>query len=180
MIDGAIVTGMTADPAKPSSRTARGLIDERATSEGLLLALLGQQAMRRLRAAHLEHGLSPRQFHVLGLLHDRGAMTQGELGSVMGVDPSILVGVLNPLEREGYLSRERDPADRRRHVVTLTRAGEQQLDRAAQAQRDAENELFAGLTVTQRNQLRALLRVLRERLTPEQTTCASRGSADPL
>ena len=163
-----------------ASRSARGLIDERATSEGLLLALLGQHAMRRLRATHIEHGLSPRQFHLLGLLHDRGPMTQRELGTLVNVDPSILVGLLNPLEADGYLSRERDPADRRRHVVTLTRTGEQQLDRAAQAQRDAEDELFAGLTATQRNQLRALLRVLREQLTPEQTTCASPGTAEPV
>ena len=51
--------------------SAHGLIEERATSEGLLLALLGQQAMRRLRAAHTEHKLSPRQFHLLGLLPDQ-------------------------------------------------------------------------------------------------------------
>src|SRR3954449_2637233 len=141
-----------------------GLLDERATSPGLLLALLGQQAMRRLRKAHTEHKLSPRQFHLLGLLHDRGALTQRELGTLMHVDPSILVTLLNPLEADGYLSRERDPDDRRRHVVTITPRGEQQLERAAQAQRDAENELFAGLTDAQRKQLRGILLVLREQL----------------
>ena len=151
----------------PAAENARALLEERATSEGLLLALLGQHAMRRLRAAHTEHKLSPRQFHLLGLLHDRGAMTQRELGTLMEVDPSILVTLLNPLEADGYLSRERNPADRRRHVVTLTRAGERQLERAAQAQRDAEDELFAGLTRTQRGQLRGLLLVLREQLAAE-------------
>lgn len=45
------------------------------------------------------------------------------------------VSLLNPLEAEGYLSRGRDAADRRRHVVTITRRGEEQLERAAQAQR---------------------------------------------
>jgi DNA-binding MarR family transcriptional regulator len=150
------------------------LIEERATSEGLLLALLGQHAMRRLRAAHTEHKLSPRQFHLLGLLHDRGPLTQRELGALMNVDPSILVTLLNPLEADGYLSRKRDPVDRRRHDVTLTPAGEQQLDRAARAQRDAEDDLFASLTATQRTQLRALLLVLREQLTPERNVaCAS-------
>src|SRR2546428_10554819 len=61
-----------------TQRAARthDLIEERATSEGLLLALLGQQAMRRLRAAPAEHKLSPRQLHHLGRLHDRGALTQ--------------------------------------------------------------------------------------------------------
>jgi DNA-binding MarR family transcriptional regulator len=169
-----------ARPRTTPAEDGRGLLEERATSEGLLLALLGQHAMRRLRAAHTEHRLSPRQFHLLGLLHDRGAMTQRELGTLMDVDPSILVTLLNPLEADGYLSRARDAADRRRHVVTLTGAGEQQLERAAQAQRDAEDELFAGLTDTQRAQLRGLLLVLRERLTPERNSaCTSAEAADP-
>src|SRR3954469_22567185 len=156
----------------PSSRGAttsvnrRGVLDERASSEGLLLVLLGQQAMRRLRAAHTEHNLSPRQFHLLGLLHDRGALGQRELGTLMGIDPSIAVTLLNPLEADGYLSRERDRADRRRHVVTLTRAGERQLERAAQAQRNAEDELLASLSVTERDQLRELLLALRDQLIP--------------
>ena len=94
-------------------------------------------------------------------------MTQRELGTLMDVDPSILVTLLNPLEADGYLSRDRDPTDRRRHVVTLPGAGERQLDRAAQAQRDAEDDLFTGLTKSQREQLRGLLLILRERLVPE-------------
>src|SRR4051794_7690435 len=147
----------------PPADVAKGVLEERATSEGLLLALLGQQAMRRLRAAHTEHNLSPRQFHLLGLLHDHGAMTQRALGTFMDVDPSIVVTLLNPLETAGYLSRDRDPADRRRHVVTLTRSGRRQLDRAAQAQRDAEDDLLASLTATERKQLRELLLTLRDR-----------------
>src|SRR4051795_8906574 len=153
-----------------------GLLDERATSPGLLLALLGQQAMRRLRKAHTEHKLSPRQFHLLGLLHDRGALTQRELGTLMHVDASILVNLLNPLEADGYLSRERDGADRRRHVVTITRRGEQQLERAAQAQREAEDEILAGLSKTQRAQLRRLLLILREEFSAEAH--ASRPAAE--
>lgn len=145
-----------------------GVLDERATSAGLLLALLGQQAMRRLRAAHVAHDLSPRQFHLMGLLNDRGAMTQGELGALMNVDPSILVTLLNPIEADGYVSRQRDPTDRRRHVVTLTPAGEQHLTSAARAQRNAEAELFAGLTDTQREELHKLLLALSEGLRLEQ------------
>jgi DNA-binding MarR family transcriptional regulator len=173
------VSDVTSRPTTQTADSAHGLIEERATSEGLLLALLGQQAMRRLRAAHTEHNLSPRQFHLLGLLHDRGALTQRELGTLMDVDPSILVTLLNPLEADGYLSRERDAHDRRRHVVTITRRGEQQLDRAAQAQRDAEDELFASLTKTQRAQLRRLLLILREQSTAEaDTVCTTATEAN--
>src|SRR3954464_15702245 len=143
-------TRTAAAPAEP------GVLDERATSAGLLLALLGQQAMRRLRAAHDAQDLSPRQFHVLGLLHDRGAMTQGELGALMGIVPSVLVQLLNPLEDDKRISRRRDPADRRRHVLTLTPSGKKHLDRAARAQRQVEDELLAGLSTGQREELRRL------------------------
>jgi DNA-binding MarR family transcriptional regulator len=158
-------------------RTAGGVLEEFRSSPGLLLALLGQDAMRRLRDAHTAHDLSPRQFHVLGLLHDHGAMGQRELGQTMDVDPSILVTLLNPLEADGLVSRERDTADRRRHVVTLTAAGADKLDRAAQAQREAEDALFAGLDDDQRHQLRALLIALRDtHVTGQEAQCAASGS----
>src|SRR4051794_28737370 len=92
------------------------------------------------------------------------------------VTPSILVTLLNPLEADRYLSRERDADDRRRHVVTITRRGEQQLERAAQAQRDAEDEILAGLSKTQRAQLRRLLLILREEFSAEAH--ASRPAAE--
>ena len=165
---------MSASVANRPSADNQRVLDERASSAGLLLALLGQHAMRHLRAAHAATGLSPRQFHLLGLLHDHGAMTQRELGAAMNVDPSILVTLLNPLETEGYLSRDRDPTDRRRHVVNLTVAGGHQLNRAAKAQRQAEDELFLALTGAQRAQLRELLLALSDHLAiGQQGPCAS-------
>jgi DNA-binding MarR family transcriptional regulator len=147
-----------------------GLFEERRSSPGLLLALLGHHAMRRLREVHTRHELSPRQFHLLGLLHERGPLGQRELGQLMEIDPSILVTLLNPLETEGLLSRRRDPMDRRRHLVTLTARGERRLAAAALAQSQAEDELFAGLDEVQREQLRVLLVALKDSLSGECTT----------
>jgi DNA-binding MarR family transcriptional regulator len=129
-----------------------------------LLALLGHEAMRRLRAAHTAHKLKPRQFQILGLLHDHGGLAQRELVQTTGVDPSILVTLLNPLEADGLVTRERDPGDRRRHLVTLTPAGERHLASASRAQKETEDALFASLDDDQREQLRALLLVLRDGL----------------
>src|SRR3954469_21497698 len=139
-----------------------GVIEERRSSPGLLLALLGQDAMRRLRDAHTAQNLMPRQFQLLGLLADHGPMGQRELGRAMATDPSILVTLLNPLEADGFLARTRDPSDRRRHVVTLTAEGKRHLDRAADAQRRAEDAIFAGLSDEQRAQLRDVLIALRD------------------
>jgi DNA-binding MarR family transcriptional regulator len=127
--------------------------------------------MRRLREAHTGHCLKPRQFQLLGLLDDRGPLGQGELGQTMGVDPSILVTLLNPLEADGFVSRERDSEDRRRHLVRLTSAGERHLADAARAQREAEDELFAGLDAGQREELRDLLVAVRDGLAETAAGC---------
>jgi DNA-binding MarR family transcriptional regulator len=149
---------MTSEAPSPTV----GVIEERRSSPGLLLALLGQDAMRRLRDVHTALDLMPRQFQLLGLLADHGPMAQRELGQAMATDPSILVTLLNPLEADGMVARNRDPADRRRHVVTLTAKGKRKLDRAADAQRQAEDAIFAGLSAEQRDQLRDLLIALRD------------------
>jgi DNA-binding MarR family transcriptional regulator len=151
-----------------SDQATSGIIEQHRTSAGLLLALLGQTAMRRLRDAHTAHQLSPRQFHLLDLLHDQGPMGQQELGQVMGVDASVLVTLLNPLEADGFVSRQRDPTDRRRHVVALSPAGGQHLAAAAHAQHAAEDQLFAALDTNQREQLRQLLLALQANLHPDQ------------
>jgi MarR family transcriptional regulator, lower aerobic nicotinate degradation pathway regulator len=150
-------------------------VGERCSSPGLLLALLGQLAMRKLREVHTRYELSPRQFQLLVLLHDHGAMGQQELGAVMEIDPSILVTLLNPLEAEGLLSRQRYELDRRRHLVSLTGLGAQRLAAASRAQRKAEDELFAGLDQSQREQLHGLLIALNSSVSGE-CTAAARGA----
>jgi len=155
-----------------------GILEQHRTSAGLLLALLGQAAMRRLRDAHTAHNLSPRQFQLLGLLDDQGPLGQQELGQVMGVDPSVLVTLLNPLEADGFVSRQRDRADRRRHVVAISSAGADHLAAAAQAQRAAEEALFSGLGDDQREQLRQLLLALQASVQPGQASPCSPPAAD--
>ena len=162
-----------------SNELSSGVLEERRSSPGLLLALLGQEAMRRLREAHTANNLKPRQFQLLGLLHDHGAMGQRELGETMGVDPSILVTLLNPLEVDGLVLRERDPEDRRCHVVTLTAAGRLHFDGATRAQREAEDALFAGLDDNQRQELGAVLVALRDSLSSGvEDACSPPQSTD--
>jgi DNA-binding MarR family transcriptional regulator len=155
---------MTPARTEPMTIASASILDEHRSRPGLLLALLGQEAMRRLRDAHTTHNLKPRQFQILGLLHDNGRLAQRELMHEMNVDPSILVTLLNPLEADGLVSRKRDPTDRRRHLVTLTPAGERALVSASRAQKETEDALFSSLDDEQREQLGALLIALRDGL----------------
>jgi DNA-binding MarR family transcriptional regulator len=97
----------------------------------------------------------------------------------MDIAPSMLVTLLNPLEADGLVARERDRADRRRHLVTLTPAGEEQLASASRAQKDTEDALFASLDNDQREQLRGLLLALSDGLAanPGSDCTAAEGTA---
>jgi len=148
--------------APTAPRIDQSVLRERGSSAGFLLALLGQQTTRHLREALTAHDLKPRQFLILDLLAEQGPIGQREFGETMAIDHSILVTMLNPLEADGLIERNRSEGDRRRHVVTITPAGKRRLATAAQAQREAEDELFAGLTEQQRDQLREILIVLRD------------------
>ncbi|MBF9073149.1 MarR family transcriptional regulator [Streptacidiphilus fuscans] len=127
--------------------------------------------------AHTANGLTPRQFHILGLLH-RGPLAQTDLATETDTAASVLVTQLNPLEAEGLVTRTRDPRDRRRHLVVLTEAGRQRLQDAAAAQREAEDGLFRSLTDTQRLQLTQLLVLVRDDLTDGNEHCATPTSLD--
>lgn len=154
------------------------LLDEQRNSPGLMLALLGHEAMRRLREAHTAHGLTPRQFHVLGLLHDRGPLAQTDLAAETDSAASVLVTLLNPLEADGLVARTRDPRDRRRHLVVLTDAGQHRLRAASDAQQEMEDELFRSLNHSRRSQLVQLLALVRDDLTGGNEHCGTPASLD--
>src|SRR3954449_961348 len=170
---------MTAASNATTTTASPGVLDEHRSSPGLLLALLGHEAMHRLRAAHTAHNLKPRQFQILGLLQDHGGLAQSDLVQTMDMAPSMLVTLLNPLEADGLVARERDPADRRRHLVTLTPAGEKQLASASRAQKDTEEALFASLDNDQREQLRGLLLALSDgRAAEPDSACTAAEQAE--
>src|SRR5882762_5405897 len=72
-------------------------------------------------------GLRPRHLIALKLLSERGPANQQGLSEALSLDPSNVVGLLNELEERGLITRRRDRADRRRHIVELSALGEDEL-----------------------------------------------------
>jgi len=60
---------------------------------------------------------------VLGLLRDHGAMSPSELSEGLIVTRATVTGLLDSLERRGFVKRSVNPADRRSLVVEITPAG---------------------------------------------------------
>jgi DNA-binding MarR family transcriptional regulator len=142
---------------------------------GLLLARHGQFVNLQIRQAMADTGLTPRHREVLIELSERGATSQQALLETLSVDPSVLVGILNDLERQGLAERRRDPTDRRRHIVEMSGKGCDVLRAIETAVSQAEAQLFADLDDAEREQLHTLLN--RVRTVPDDPACTEQFGA---
>jgi DNA-binding MarR family transcriptional regulator len=127
----------------------------------LVLAYSGQIANGRIKKALGAHGLKPGHAHVLMLLADKGPMGQQALVEELGVDPSVLVAILNDLENNGLAERRRDPADRRRHIVEIRDRGTALVGEVDRAVAAVEADLFADLNAEELATLERLLQRIR-------------------
>jgi MarR family transcriptional regulator, lower aerobic nicotinate degradation pathway regulator len=128
--------------------------------------LVGQAAHRAqtlVNEALAQEGMRRQHFTVLTSLSEQGEASQAALGRRLWIDRSDLHAIVGALEREGLIARARDPADRRRNVVTITPAGTSRLKRLDALIDRAQHDLMAPLTASQRRELIQLL----ERLIPE-------------
>jgi DNA-binding MarR family transcriptional regulator len=104
-----------------------------------------------------ELGMTMKQYGMLNYLRDFDGITQGKLGEAVGLDANTVVLLLNALEDRGFAVRERDPHDRRRHLVRITPAGTKALVRGDRAVAAVTEDVFGSLGADERAQLGALL-----------------------
>ena len=139
-------------------------------SPGFLLKRLGFRMKERASAAFEAAGETPYCHALLALLSEGERATQGAIADALGYDRSYLVGLLDELERRGLIDRRRDLNDRRRHVVTLTKAGEQELVRLRGLVEGVEADLFAPLSTAERKTLQGLMAKLAAAHDPRYAT----------
>ncbi|QHT55929.1 winged helix-turn-helix transcriptional regulator [Cellulomonas sp. H30R-01] len=122
--------------------------------------LLNQAARRasgvvaeRMRAAgsHRSH------YAMLAALDERGALSQADLGRLVGLDRSDVAGAVADLLAAGVVDRRPDPDDRRRNSVALTPAGRRRLAELHDVVLAAQDDVLAPLDPDERAQLLRLL-----------------------
>jgi DNA-binding MarR family transcriptional regulator len=93
-----------------------------------LRADIGRSLVRLIAGAVLNNqvvtarlGLGPSDSQFMSLLNLHGPLTPGRFAELTGLTTGTVTGVLDRLEKAGYVRRERDPGDRRKVVVTPVR-----------------------------------------------------------
>jgi MarR family transcriptional regulator, lower aerobic nicotinate degradation pathway regulator len=107
-------------------------------------------------------GLRGYHYRLLAALEEWGPASQANLGRGTSIDRSDVVTVLSELERRGLVQRTVDPSHRRRNIVSITRAGSEQLHALDDVVDEVQERVLAPLSQNERRQLTKLLRKLLE------------------
>ena len=94
---------------------------------------------------------------ILISLKARPVSNQRELAAAIGIQGATVTHHLDAMEADGLLTRERDPANRRVHVLTLTKKGEATFERLRGAAAAFDRRLRAGIPEADLAQLAELL-----------------------
>ena len=153
--------------------TGNGLPAVVATLPSWLLTQTAMHAHRLVSERLGAIGAHRFDYRVLAAIDERGAMSQASLGRRTAIHTSDLVAHLNDMSARGLVQRVPDPDDRRRNLITLTRAGRAQLRRLARQVARIQDELLEPLSVPERNLLVDLL----TRLLRHHTEGSGRGTS---
>src|SRR3954468_18180452 len=123
----------------------------------LLMIKSGRITQHRFTEALEPFGIRPRHVAALIELRDRGELTQQSLSGQLHLDPTNVVAILNELEQRGYATRRRDPEDRRRHLVEVSKKGLAVIEKVSHVMDGVEEALLADLEPAKREQLEGLL-----------------------
>jgi DNA-binding MarR family transcriptional regulator len=122
------------------------------------LLFVAAQAAQALAVERLEPlGLSPRGWGVLSTLVESGPLTQIDLATVLSIDRTAMVYLLDELEAQGLVDRVRNPSDRRSYLIHLTSRGRQKQAAAAEELAGQTETLLAPLDAAERRELVDLL-----------------------
>jgi DNA-binding MarR family transcriptional regulator len=132
-------------PTSPDQRT------------GFLLRLAHQFTWREFNDALRSVGIETRHLGVLTAVAEHGMLSQARCVELLGLDKSVVVLIVDDLERLGLAQRKPDSHDRRAHAIQVTNKGQKSLKAAQAIAERLGRSVFAGLTQKDRTQLDELL-----------------------
>jgi len=124
---------------------------------GYLLGRAYQQCRDYFDALVTPLGIRGRHFSVLAVVDEGKPLSQIEISERLGIDRNTMVGLLDDLEAGLFVTRTRDPQDRRAYLIALTPAGRDVLAQGTQMAHRTNEEVLSPLSPAERAQLHALL-----------------------
>jgi MarR family transcriptional regulator for hemolysin len=109
-------------------------------------------------------GVTFRQAQVLGCLALEGHLSQTDLAERMRIEPPTLVGILDRMQRNGWIRRDGDKHDRRKKLIEATPAARPVWKKIVTTAHRVRSRATRGMTPAQLTQLKRLLNIVRTNL----------------
>ncbi|MBF4554204.1 MarR family winged helix-turn-helix transcriptional regulator [Corynebacterium suicordis] len=126
------------------------------SSPSFQLERLRRRTREFVETALQEHGFNLREYWVLTCLVDGDAASQATLGEILGVDRSDMVRLVDSLEDRQLAKRVKDPKDRRRQIISVTKKGTKAYAQLRPLVTTAEDKALDESTSKQLKHLRKL------------------------
>jgi DNA-binding MarR family transcriptional regulator len=91
-------------------------------------------------------GLNITDYKCLSFLLEEGPQTAGRLSDLTGLTTGAVTGVIDRLEKGGYVRREKDPHDRRRVIIEPIFGSEAKFGPLFHSLAEASQEIFSHYT----------------------------------
>ena len=98
------------------------------------------------------------QFGVLCVLMDTQGLTITDISRQLNISKQQMTNIIDKLVSAGYVSKEPDPVDRRRLVITISRKGKKLLEDHMEQFRQRFENHAQNLTINERQELASILR----------------------
>lgn len=115
----------------------------------IYLVFTAQQKLRNYLKSSFVRGditVTPVQTAILALLIEKNSRTMSELSTVLSIDNSTMTGLVDRLERAGFVRRRPGEGDRRISLIDITPAGDDEARRAILVLKRVNDEIKQGFT----------------------------------
>lgn len=133
-------------------------------SLGYWICSTSHSLRRALNAELAREGITFRQWEVLAWIAMEGELSQAELAERLGIEAPTLVGILDRMERDGWLDRYACPNDRRRKRIRATEKAETLWARMVDCAHKVRARAKEGLSNDELEQLKAICERIRVNL----------------
>jgi MarR family transcriptional regulator for hemolysin len=136
-------------------------------SAGYWLCTTWQVYQRAINEELAPQGITFRQCQVLGCLALEGELSQSELAERMRIEPPTLVGILDRMERDGWIRRRTPPDDRRKKLICPAEAAGPVWSTIVACAKRVRSRATKGFSKKEKSLLRELLERIQQNLGAE-------------
>lgn len=137
-------------------------------SVGFWIGMTSRVLERALNEELAPHGITSQQWQVLGWLALEGQLTQAELAERMRLEAPTLVGILDRMERDGWIVRQPSATDRRKKLICPTPRVQPVWRKIMSGIRRVRARAFRGLTPQRMKLVIKVLAAIQENLRTEK------------